>query len=101
MAKPLQDSQYVRTGHRADSAGVPQRSLGRGTGYGQLGNGNGNGKTRERENIESWISSNLPGESYYAVSTARFRLKKQSQPVTAESVRAELKERGWLKEQRS
>lgn len=58
-------------------------------------------KSRTREEIEAWIAEHLPGESYHAVSAVRFRLKKQGQPVTAESVREGLRERGWLKEQNS
>ena len=53
-----------------------------------------------RLRIEAWIAANLPGEDYHAVSAVRFRLKKQGQPITAESVREGLRERGWLKEER-
>jgi hypothetical protein len=51
--------------------------------------------------IEIWADEHLPGESHYAVAAIHFRLKKQHRPVTAESVREGLRERGWLKEQNS
>jgi len=69
---------------------------------GRVGTGREPGqKSRTREEIEAWVAENLPGESYHAVSAVRFRLKKQGQPITADLVREGLRERGWLKEQRS
>lgn len=63
--------------------------------------GEGLKKTREREETEAWIDQHLPGESFHAVEAIRFRLRKQRQPVTGDAVREGLRERGWLKEQRS
>jgi len=60
-----------------------------------------NGKSRVREECEAWIAENLPGESYHVVDAVKFHLKKQGRPVNAQSVREGLRERGWLKEQRS
>jgi hypothetical protein len=89
------DSYRNPNGVRAASARTPGRGMGTGSGSNDFQ------KSRTREEIESWIDSNLPGESYHADSAVRFHLKKLGRPVTADSVREGLKERGWLKEQNS
>lgn len=109
MGKELSQSQYVRTGLRADDASRPKRSLGRGMGkgYGQLGKANARAKDFQhgleptREGREAWAAKNLPGENHYVVTAARLRLVNQGKPETPENVREYLRGRGWLREQNS
>ena len=58
-------------------------------------------KSRLREENEAWAEQHLPGENHYVVTAVRFHLRKAGQPETADNVREGLRERGWLKEQRS
>lgn len=58
-------------------------------------------KSREREETEAWIAEHLPGEGHHAVVAVRFHLKKEGRPADTEAIREGLRERGWLKEQRS
>lgn len=53
------------------------------------------------ESTDAWIAKHLPGEDRYAVGAVLHRRRMGGFPVTAEAVRGELKERGWLKEERS
>lgn len=43
----------------------------------------------------------FPDEDHYAVTAVRFRLQKSGQSPTPTAVREGLRQRGWLKEQRS
>jgi hypothetical protein len=49
----------------------------------------------------AFVAQHFPDEDHYAVTAVRFQLRKSGQPTTSTAVREGLRQRGWLKEQRS